>query len=52
MSSGGGVLSGSPFGPSAAASAAPDPFGGATEFGFSIPQGNPAEIDLAGRSFI
>jgi hypothetical protein len=52
VSSGGGLLSGSPFGSGAAASAAPDPFGGATEFGFSIPQGNPTEIDMAGRACI
>jgi hypothetical protein len=44
---GSGPLGGGPFGGGGGASAGPDPFGGATEFGFSIPQGDPGEIERA-----
>ena len=35
------------FGGGGGAVAGADPFGGATEFGFSIPQGDPGEIERA-----
>jgi hypothetical protein len=42
-----GPLGGGAFGGGAATTAGSDPFGGATEFGFSIPQGDPGEIERA-----
>jgi hypothetical protein len=44
---GSGPLGGGPFGGGGGTSAGADPFGGATEFGFSIPQGDPGEIERA-----
>ena len=44
---GSGPLGGGPFGGGGGASAGSDPLGGATEFGFSIPQGDPGEIERA-----